>query len=183
MRTWPATIIALVAALAACKDRSEPVPAASTAEPAAAQTIHAADDTPSGRALGQLVALSAPRLDRNPACADYARDTSEFLAALSQELGALRPRAATGVTPADLTRLGESLARHAGTLDSIARSRALTSELARLHRELSAAVADLADALTTTYGASTQTPATRVENAVHNVATTLQALDTLCATP
>lgn len=194
-------LIACFAWLAACKGddpgstRAAPGagtgPGALSATPSgrADEVIRPGQDSAVGRALAGLTALEAPAIDKSPRCADYARNMSSFLAALGHEISRLRDQGKDGVSPEVLARFGAWLEDRAGALDQMSRSRALqeTGELARLHRELVAAMRDLAGAVSAAYGASVAAPdsaeAARVDNAVANLRATFAALEAQCAVP
>jgi hypothetical protein len=191
-------LTACLAWLVACKDKepgSAPATTGHGAAPAASpasqgtEVIRPGDGSAAGRALARLMEVNVPLLDQDPRCAEYAQNMRSFLAALGHELRRLRELGKEGVSPEVLARSGVWLEDRARALEEISRSRALqaTVELARLHRDLVAAMRELAAASSLAYGASMAAPdsaeAARVDSAVANLQATLAALEASCAAP
>jgi hypothetical protein len=190
-------LIACLVWLVACKDKdsggapatSKRITPAAEASRGGDEVIRPGDDSAAGRALARLMEVDAPALDGSPSCAEYAQNMRSFSAALGHELRRLRDRGADGLPSEALARLGVWLDGRAKALDEMSRSRALqeTVELARLHRDLVAAMRELAAASNVAFGAAMAAPdsaeAARVDSAVADLQAALAALGTLCAAP
>ena len=124
-----------------------------TSETTGQAVFRTGDDSALGRALEQLAAVDAPRLDGDPACAKYAANVRTLMVDMSQTMRRLRERGKTGIGIDEIAAFAVWLDKRAGMLEHLGRARSMMEgDLAQRHRDFAAAAGELAAALSASYG-------------------------------